>query len=70
MIKDKRGILRSLIILASALLFISSLIFLVSSLTSEERAALESELNSLTADLDSQGYSWLVNNNLNIGGDI
>ncbi|MDP3026575.1 MAG: hypothetical protein Q8N63_02615, partial [Nanoarchaeota archaeon] len=70
MINGKREVKRETksrgwIIRAVALLFLFSLIFLVSALTDDERADLESELNSLTAELNSQGYSWLTNYSIN-----
>ncbi|MEK6935406.1 MAG: hypothetical protein AABW67_01325 [Nanoarchaeota archaeon] len=43
------------------LIILISFVFLVSALTSDERQSLNDELNNLTADLNSQGYSWLVN---------
>jgi hypothetical protein len=52
-------------IMAIILFAIFSLIFLVGSLTSEDRAALEGELNSLISDLNSNSYSWTVGSNLN-----
>jgi len=49
------------------LIVFTGLVFLVSALTNagnfaknEERSALQNELNSLTSELNTQGYSWLV----------
>ncbi|MBU3913340.1 MAG: hypothetical protein KKE50_04565 [Nanoarchaeota archaeon] len=42
------------------LVFITSLVFIVSALTSDDKTALQNELNNLTLKLSSQGYDWLA----------
>ncbi|MEK6936109.1 MAG: hypothetical protein AABW67_04930 [Nanoarchaeota archaeon] len=64
---------RKLLLIGIILISIISFVFLVSALTSDERQSLQSELDNLTADLNSNGYSWLINPNnhdLNFGGNI
>ena len=61
---------RKLLLIGIILISIISFVFLISALTSDERQSLNDELDNLTAELSNQGYSWLVNNNLNLGGDI
>ena len=64
---------RKIIISGVVLLVVLSFIILVSALTFDERAVLESELDNLNAELNNQGYSWLINHNnhnLNFGGNI
>ena len=56
----KQGNHKLAIILAVALILIS-LIAIISALTGEDKSVLQGELNNLTSELDSSGYSWLVN---------
>ncbi|MEK6936022.1 MAG: hypothetical protein AABW67_04480 [Nanoarchaeota archaeon] len=56
---------RKLLLIGIILISIISLVFLVSALTSENRTSLQSEFDSLTADLNNNGYSWLTDYSIN-----
>lgn len=62
-LKDNNAV-RKIIISGVVLLGILSLVILVSALTDNEKASLQSELNNLTFELNNSDYSWLVNYNL------
>ncbi|MEK6936019.1 MAG: hypothetical protein AABW67_04465 [Nanoarchaeota archaeon] len=66
----KKKIIRNLAGVGLVLIVLMSLVFLVSALTSEDRASLQSELDNLTAELNTQGYLWIIEHNLNIGSNI
>jgi len=50
-----------LIVIASLI----GLVVIVPALTSDEKTSLQSELDNLTSELDSGGYSWLANYSIN-----
>ncbi|MBU3913343.1 MAG: hypothetical protein KKE50_04580 [Nanoarchaeota archaeon] len=60
--KNKKEARINLKLLLVGILLISLIgfIFAVSALTSDDKTALQNELNNLTLKLSSQGYDWLV----------
>jgi len=57
-----------LMLIGISLILLIGFIFIVSALTSEDKTALQSELDNLTQSLNDNGYSWLVDYNLKNGG--
>lgn len=58
--KDKGGMSRILIISIIAFALLLGII-LISALTTDERIALQNELNILEGNLSDSGYNWLMN---------
>ena len=61
--KRKRGN-RNLLLIGSLLISLIGFMILVSALTDDERQSLQSELDSLSAELGGEGLGWLVNYNI------
>jgi hypothetical protein len=57
-------------IVGLSLILITSFIFIVSALSDNEKSALQNELSQLESNLTSQGYSWLIDNQLNVDGGV
>ena len=54
---NKKGVNKLLIFMAGAVLLISLVVFVIA----EQSQSPQEELNQLENDLNSAGYSWLVN---------
>jgi len=55
---------KRILLIGLSLILIISLAIIISALTDDERASLQSELDSLENELSNNGYNWLINQSI------